>query len=76
MLDVSGLTMRFGGLTAVSGLDFSAKANQITSVIGPNGAGKDDGVQLHHRLLPPDGWHHRPHSSGRRHPCAAYPAGP
>ena len=32
--------MRFGGLTAVAGLDFSASAGQITSLIGPNGAGK------------------------------------
>ena len=40
LLTVDGLTMRFGGLTAVSGLDLSASAGQITSIIGPNGAGK------------------------------------
>ena len=32
--------MRFGGLTAVSALDFAASAGRITSIIGPNGAGK------------------------------------
>ena len=32
--------MRFGGLTAVADLSFTAHAGQITSVIGPNGAGK------------------------------------
>ena len=32
--------MRFGGLTAVSALDFEARRGEITSVIGPNGAGK------------------------------------
>ena len=32
--------MRFGGLTAVADLSFSAQAGEITSVIGPNGAGK------------------------------------
>ena len=32
--------MRFGGLTAVGDLSFSASAGHITSVIGPNGAGK------------------------------------
>ncbi len=32
--------MRFGGLTAIGDLSFSARAGQITSVIGPNGAGK------------------------------------
>ena len=35
-----GLTMRFGGLVAVSGLDLVAEAGRVTSVIGPNGAGK------------------------------------
>ncbi|HYZ22225.1 MAG TPA: ATP-binding cassette domain-containing protein [Rhodopila sp.] len=40
MLTVSGLTMRFGGLKAVDGLSFEARADDITAVIGPNGAGK------------------------------------
>jgi branched-chain amino acid transport system ATP-binding protein len=34
------LTMRFGGLTAVGGLDLTVREHQIHSVIGPNGAGK------------------------------------
>jgi branched-chain amino acid transport system ATP-binding protein len=32
--------MRFGGITAVSGLSFEVQRNQIFSIIGPNGAGK------------------------------------
>jgi ABC-type branched-subunit amino acid transport system ATPase component len=32
--------MRFGGITAVSGLDLAVERGQIYSVIGPNGAGK------------------------------------
>jgi branched-chain amino acid transport system ATP-binding protein len=40
LLSVEHLTMRFGGLTAVSALTFAAHAGQITAVIGPNGAGK------------------------------------
>ncbi|MCC7281193.1 MAG: ATP-binding cassette domain-containing protein, partial [Acetobacteraceae bacterium] len=40
ILAVEGLTMRFGGLTAVDGLSFSARRGEITAVIGPNGAGK------------------------------------
>jgi ABC-type branched-subunit amino acid transport system ATPase component len=39
-LDVKGLTMRFGGLTAVNKVDFSVEKGQVFSVIGPNGAGK------------------------------------
>lgn len=34
------LTMRFGGLTAVGGLDLDIREHEIHSVIGPNGAGK------------------------------------
>ena len=40
LLEVRGLTKRFGGLTAVSGLDFSLGSGQILGLIGPNGAGK------------------------------------
>ena len=40
LLSVEGLTMRFGGLTAVAGVGFVAREGEITSVIGPNGAGK------------------------------------
>src|SRR5579862_9367799 len=40
ILDVSGLTMRFGGVVAVSGLSFTAERHEITAIIGPNGAGK------------------------------------
>jgi len=40
LLVVENLTMRFGGLTAVAGLSFTAYAGEITAIIGPNGAGK------------------------------------
>ena len=40
LLNVEGLTMRFGGLTAVNALSFEVRPGQITAVIGPNGAGK------------------------------------
>ena len=40
LLQVEGLTMRFGGLLAVDGLSFAANKGDITAIIGPNGAGK------------------------------------
>lgn len=40
LLSVEHLTMRFGGVTAVDGLSFDARAAAITALIGPNGAGK------------------------------------
>jgi branched-chain amino acid transport system ATP-binding protein len=40
LLQISGLVQRFGGLTAVDGVDLDIRKGQIYSVIGPNGAGK------------------------------------
>ena len=40
LLEVEHLTMRFGGLVAVSDLGFTARRSEITALIGPNGAGK------------------------------------
>lgn len=40
MLQVSNITVRFGGLVAVDNVSLEAKQDQIVSIIGPNGAGK------------------------------------
>ena len=40
ILVVDHLTMRFGGLVAISDLSFTARRRDITALIGPNGAGK------------------------------------
>ncbi|BFP55978.1 ABC transporter ATP-binding protein [Streptomyces fimicarius] len=40
VLDASGVTMRFGGLTAVRGVDLTVNSGEIVGLIGPNGAGK------------------------------------
>jgi branched-chain amino acid transport system ATP-binding protein len=40
LLTVEHLTMRFGGLTAINDISFTARRREITAIIGPNGAGK------------------------------------
>lgn len=39
-LEVSGLTLRFGGILALAGVSFSARPSELLAVVGPNGAGK------------------------------------
>jgi branched-chain amino acid transport system ATP-binding protein len=40
ILELAGVTKRFGGLTAVSDVSFMVPAGELLGIIGPNGAGK------------------------------------
>jgi ABC-type branched-subunit amino acid transport system ATPase component len=53
-LTASGLTKRFGGLTAVRDVSFEARPGEILSIIGPNGAGKTTVFNLLTGFLKPD----------------------
>lgn len=40
LLEAQGLVMRFGGVTAINGVDFRLAPGELRCLIGPNGAGK------------------------------------
>jgi branched-chain amino acid transport system ATP-binding protein len=40
LLEVTDVTKRFGGLTAVKNATFTLKKGELTGILGPNGAGK------------------------------------
>ena len=54
MLSVERVSVRFGGLLAVSAASLSAPAGQITGLIGPNGAGKTTLFAIISGFLKPD----------------------
>jgi len=54
LLEVSGLTKSFGGVTAIADLDFGVPEGLIYAVIGPNGAGKTTLFNLLSGLYRPD----------------------
>jgi branched-chain amino acid transport system ATP-binding protein len=55
VLEVHGLTRRFGGITAVDDVSFSVADGEILGLIGPNGAGKTTVFDLISGILPLDG---------------------
>jgi branched-chain amino acid transport system ATP-binding protein len=55
LLELTGVTRRFSGLTAVDGVDMAVRAGGIHAVIGPNGAGKTTLFNLISGVLPVSG---------------------
>ncbi|MCF3179870.1 ATP-binding cassette domain-containing protein [Streptomyces polychromogenes] len=46
MIEVSGLTKRYGGRTAVDRLSFTVQPGRVTGFLGPNGAGKSTTLRM------------------------------
>jgi branched-chain amino acid transport system ATP-binding protein len=55
VLVVDGLTIRFGGLTAVEDMSFAVEDGEVLSLIGPNGAGKTTAFNAITGYIEPDG---------------------
>jgi ABC-2 type transport system ATP-binding protein len=54
VLSVSGLTKRYGGVTAVNGISFEVNRHEIVGLLGPNGAGKTSTISMILGVLRPD----------------------
>jgi len=46
LLEVEGLTKRFGGVTAVNACSFAVPEGSVTALVGPNGSGKTTAFNL------------------------------
>ena len=54
LLEVTGLSKRFGGVQAVQDLSFGIAAGELVGLIGPNGAGKSTAFNLINGVIRPD----------------------
>ncbi len=67
LLEVRGLTQRFGGVVALSDVELRVDPQEIVSLIGPNGAGKTTLFNCVTGLLTPE---HGDLLFGREHPTS------
>jgi ABC-2 type transport system ATP-binding protein len=64
VLELQGLTRRYGDLVALDGLSFTVAEGQMFGFVGPNGAGKTTTMRIILGVLEPDAgevrWRRRP----------------
>ena len=64
MLELQGLTRRYGDLVALDDLSFTVAEGQMFGFVGPNGAGKTTAMRIILGVLAPDAgevrWRRRP----------------
>ena len=54
IIEVAGLTKRFGEITAVDHIDFEVRKGEIFGFLGPNGAGKTTTIRILTGIIKPD----------------------
>jgi ABC-2 type transport system ATP-binding protein len=55
MIEVQGLTKRYGDFTAVRDLSFAVRPNEVLGLVGPNGAGKTTTLRCLAGIIPSNG---------------------
>ncbi len=53
-LDLTGVSKRYGGVTALNGVDFKCKPGSIHAILGENGAGKSTLIKIISGVVQPD----------------------
>jgi ABC-2 type transport system ATP-binding protein len=70
MLELQGLTRRYGDLVALDDLSFTVAEDQMFGFVGPNGAGKTTAMRIILGVLEPDAgqvrWRGRPMTAEMR----------
>ena len=65
LLEVRGITKRFGGLTAVNNVSMGVNAGEVVGLLGDNGAGKSTLIKVISGVYPADeGTHPLPGQGG------------
>jgi len=55
VVEVSGISKRFGAVEAVRSVSFQVRRGEIFCLVGPNGAGKTTTLRIIVGLIRPDG---------------------
>jgi Cu-processing system ATP-binding protein len=55
MIEITGLSKRYGRLPVLQGLDLAVRSGRVTAIVGPNGAGKTTLIKAILGLTRPDG---------------------
>jgi sodium transport system ATP-binding protein len=54
VIEVDGISKRFGSVAALNGVSFTSRDGRITGLLGPNGAGKSTCLRILYTVLQPD----------------------
>jgi ABC-2 type transport system ATP-binding protein len=54
VIEVAGLTKRYGDFTALEGLSFTVRPGEVLGLVGPNGAGKTSTLRCVAGIIPPN----------------------